>query len=99
MKPNRVEVSIFGSDYTIIGEASEAYILSIALFVDKKMQELSKAFPNVSKEKLAVLAAINITDEFFQYKEQNLFTQNEIEEIYQEKTKKLISMIDQSLIG
>lgn len=99
MKPNRVEANIFGSDYTITGDASEEYIRSITLFVDKKIRELAKAFPNASKEKLAVLAAINIADEFFQYKENFLSSKDEISEVYEEKTKKLISMIDQRLIG
>jgi cell division protein ZapA len=99
MKPNRVEANIFGSDYTITGDASEEYIRSITLYVDKKMRELAKVFPKASSEKLAVLVAINITDELFQHKENIHATTEEMTQAYDEKAKKLISMIDQRLIG
>jgi cell division protein ZapA (FtsZ GTPase activity inhibitor) len=64
------------------------------------MRELSKVFPNASPLKLAVLSAINITDELFQLKEAPVSKANpELEIAYKEKTQKLISMIDKSLIG
>lgn len=98
-KSNRVEARIFGSEYTIVGDASEEYILSITFYVDKKMRELAKVFPTASPEKIAVLAAINIADELFQYKENSSHLTQEIANTYESKAKKLISMIDKKLIG
>ncbi|MCB1177034.1 MAG: cell division protein ZapA [Leptospiraceae bacterium] len=97
---SRVEANIFGSDYTIAGDASEEYIRSITVFVDNKMRELAKVLPNASALKIAVLTAINITDEMFQLKESPDSEYNaKIVHEYNEKTKKLISMLDKSLIG
>lgn len=97
---NKVEANIFGADYTIAGDASEEYIRSITVYVDGRMRELAKVFPGASPLKLAVLAAINITDEMFQLKETTApETDPKVVSVYEEKTQKLISMIDKSLIG
>lgn len=39
-KKTRVTVEIMGQQYTMLGEAPEEYLHSIALHVDKKMREL-----------------------------------------------------------
>jgi cell division protein ZapA len=96
-KLNRVEANIYGESYTITGEESEEYIRSITYFVDSKMQELSEIFPNVSKLKLAVLVAVNITDELFQLKE--IPINAEIVSEYENRTKQLISMLDKGIVG
>ncbi len=96
--PTRVEANIYGSDYTIAGDASEEYIRSITLYVDARMRELAKVFPQAPPLKLAVLAAINITDEMFQNKEIPKGNP-EVEAVYEQKARKLISMLDKSLIG
>lgn len=98
-KSNRVEAKIFGSEYVITGDASEEYIRSITFYVDKKMRELAKSFPTASPEKIAVLAAINIADELFQYKETSSHVNQELASTYESKARKLISMIDKKLIG
>jgi len=96
-KLNRVEANIYGESYTITGEASEEYIRSITYFVDSKMTELAEIFPNASKLKLAVLAAVNITDELFQLKE--IPVNAEIVSEYENRAKRLISMLDKGIVG
>lgn len=95
----RVETKIYDSDYIITGEASEEYISKVASFVDYRMKELSKVFPQASSMKLAILAAVNITDELFQSKSVVSENLEDIPPQLQEKTKKLIELIDKSLIG
>jgi len=67
---NRVKVNINGEDYYIKGTASEDYIKRVAKYVDKKMYELEQKYTNLSRTKLAVLAAINIADELFRLKQE-----------------------------
>ncbi|MBP9886908.1 MAG: cell division protein ZapA [Leptospiraceae bacterium] len=93
----RTEVSIFGSNYSISGETDPEYIHRLAKFIDGKMNELSSSLPGASAQKLAILAALNIADEFFQYKELN--SDDELSKLYEMKTKKMISMLDEGLIG
>ena len=61
---NTVAVRIYGQEYNISGEASRDHIMRVADYVDSKMQEIGEAV-NASNSGVAVLAAVNIADEFF----------------------------------
>ncbi|BCV22006.1 cell division protein ZapA [Moorella sp. Hama-1] len=62
--PDRTTVNINGQDYVVKGEAPE-YIQMLAAYVDKRMRQVSQRFPNYPPVKVAVLAALNITDELY----------------------------------
>ncbi|MBE6036894.1 MAG: cell division protein ZapA [Clostridiales bacterium] len=62
---NRVTVKIGGQEYTIAGTAARDHIITVADYVDSKMQELSAALVNRSKTDIAVLSAVNAADEYF----------------------------------
>ena len=68
MEDRRVCVRIYGQDYTISGERDEKTIREIAAYVDEKMREISKYFTGGAPGSLAVLAAVNIADEYFDAK-------------------------------
>lgn len=71
MKKNEVVVSIFGNDYRVISEdMDEERIKKIAEVVDKKMREIHREFPLPSTTKIAVLACLNLVDEFTQREDQ-----------------------------
>jgi cell division protein ZapA len=57
-----VKVKIFGSEYTIKGEADAAYMESLAKMVDEKMRELGQPGA-VALPKAAILAAFGLADE------------------------------------
>ncbi len=65
MENNKVNVRIYGQEYTIAGEKDEESIRKIAAHVNSKMKELGKSFSLSGQGTLAVLAAINIADEYF----------------------------------
>lgn len=54
-------VKIAGKEYTIVGLESEEYIHRVAIYVDKKMNEINKHC-NLSTLMQAVLTAINLGD-------------------------------------
>jgi len=62
---NRVTVRILGTEYTIAGDSSREQIMSVADYVDGKMHDLMAASPNRGKGDIAVLAAINTADDYF----------------------------------
>ena len=62
--PDRTTVNINGQDYVVKGEAPE-YIQMLAAYVDKRMRQVGQKFPNYPPVKVAVLAALNITDELY----------------------------------
>jgi cell division protein ZapA len=94
----RVETRIYDNDYVITGEASIDYISRVSGYVDSRMKELSRAFPEASSTKLAILTAVNIADEFFQLKENPSKESSPTVEL-EERARKLIVLLDKSLIG
>jgi cell division protein ZapA len=59
-----VTVTIMGRNYTLRAEEDPQYVRMIAAYVDDKLQEIAKVSPRMSTTRLAILAAINIADEF-----------------------------------
>lgn len=62
---NNVNVTIFGGSYDIKGSEEREYILKIANYVDEKMTGISKHYTQYSTVMMAVLAAVQITDELY----------------------------------
>jgi len=87
----RLQVEIFGHRYTLTGESNDAdYVRSLAAYVDQKMKEVARQTQGMPQSKLAILAAINITHEFFQAKNH----QKERETFLDGKTRDLIESIE-----
>jgi len=66
---NKVEVKIHGKEYTVVGTEPDEYIQKVALYVDKKMNEITMMNERLSTSMVAVLTAINVADEFFKCKQ------------------------------
>jgi cell division protein ZapA len=75
----KINVEIYGQQYQIKAGADPEYIQNVARYVDMKMREIASSLPTVDSLKIAVLAALNITDEFFQLKLQNRDVDRELE--------------------
>lgn len=76
---NRVTVEIMGHQYTMVGDEPEEYLHSVAAHVDKIMNELNKKTSIMNNIMLAVLTALNITDDYFKLKRQLEIAQNEVD--------------------
>jgi cell division protein ZapA len=65
-QPSRiVSVDIHGQRYPIKSTLDAAYVAELAAYVDEKMQLALKECPSGDTLKTAVLAALNIADEYF----------------------------------
>ena len=62
-----IEIEIYRQKYSIKvkGEEDEKYISHLTSYVDQKMREVAVKSKSVDSLKIAVLAALNIADEFF----------------------------------
>ena len=69
-KNNSVRVEIFDQAYNLRGSDAE-YILKLAEYVDGKMRAVADATSTVDTMRLAVLAALNIADEYHVLKRQS----------------------------
>jgi len=65
MSEQKVTVRIYGNDYTITGNRPRDEILKIADKVDETMAKIAASQEDSSFASLAVLTAVNITDELF----------------------------------
>jgi len=75
-----VKVNIFGGEYPIKSEADPEYIEKVAKYVDRKMREISEKVDIRSTAKVAILAALNITDQLFREKADKDKTLAEVED-------------------
>ncbi len=64
-----LDVEILGQKFTISSDAEEGYMLKVAGYVDGKMQELTQAAKPGAKANVAMLAALNIADEYHRLKD------------------------------
>ena len=91
---NQIKITIFGQEYSVKAPADPTYIKKIAEYVDTKMREVQSGFSSTqSSNRIAILSAMNITDELFNAKKRGDSDNNEIEE----KITSLIELIHESV--
>lgn len=73
------KVEIFGQEYKIKGVGNPQYVHKIAGYVDKKMREIAHSSGIMSQSRIAILAALNITDELYQVRETREKAEHELE--------------------
>ena len=61
----KFEIRIQGKPYMIVSTEEDEYVQRVALNVDKTMSEISRANPMLSTAMSGVLAALNISDEYY----------------------------------
>ncbi len=66
-----VKVTIYGTEYPVKGDADSQYIEEVAAYVDEKMREVAQGLSVKSTTKVAILTALNITDELFTARRSN----------------------------
>nr|WP_051331205.1 cell division protein ZapA [Aneurinibacillus terranovensis] len=66
----RVVVEIYGQYYTMKGESSSSHMRMVAGYVDDKMRKIASANPRLDTNKLAVLSALNMADEYFKLRQE-----------------------------
>jgi cell division protein ZapA len=87
------EVDIFGAVYHVRGHQDPEYLQELAEVVDQKMREIAPQVSTVDTAKIAILAALNLTDELFQCQKHQEGERVEI----QEKVTALAEQLEQAL--
>ncbi len=91
---NQVSISIFGQEYSVKAPADPEYIIKIGEYLDGKMREVQSGFSTTqSSTRIAILAAMNITDELFNARQSGESENTEVEQ----KISSLIELIDESI--
>lgn len=83
MQKIRTTVRIAGRDFTITGYDPEDYVRRVALFVDRKIQEMAMATRRPETE-AAVLTAVTIADDLLKAQDDNNRLRRELMEAHRE---------------
>jgi len=65
---NLVQVEIYGQFYTLRSDGDGPYVSDLAAYVDGKMKDITRHSAVVDSLKVAILAALNVADEYHQLK-------------------------------
>ncbi len=94
MEPGVTTVTIYGQEYSVRGGEDPQYVREIAAYVDERMREISSASGQITSLRVAILAALNITDELFQQREGLQRTRKEV----RSRTLKLLKTLEKGSV-
>ena len=85
-----VDVKIMGQKFTMMSDEPEEYLFKVANYVNKKIEEMQSRTTTVGVSNLAILAALNIADDYFHSKDELERTKK----VVKTKGKKIIEFLD-----
>ncbi len=74
---SRVTVYIMGEEYVLRSNSSAERMHSVGRYVDRMMRYLAENNHQMNRQKIAVLAALNLADELLKLKEEKLQSSGE----------------------
>jgi len=84
------EVSIMGQKFMVKSDSNDDYVDEVAQFVDQKINEVIQNTKSVASLNVAILAAMNIADEYFRFRRDR----GEKFQTVEKKIQDLIELID-----
>lgn len=84
-----VRIAIYDQEYHVKGSLNPAYLEELAQYVDGKMRSIATRSHNVDSLRVAVLAALNIADEYHQLKSKYEATTRQVEQKFGEYNQAL----------
>jgi len=78
--PEVVQIEIYDQQYQVKGSLNAEYLEELAKYVDGKMRSIAARSHNVDTVRVAVLAALNIADEYHQMKAKCESTTRQVEQ-------------------
>ena len=88
-----IRVDIYDQQYTIRGDLDQEYIQALAKYLDGKMRTIAERTRTVDSLRVAVLAALNIADEYHRLKAQQEAATKRVAEIVGECNETLDRVI------
>ena len=88
-----ITVEILGQRYPIRSSLDTTYVTELATYVDQKMRTAADRTAGGDSVRVAVLAALNIADEYFRYRKSGSAIRGDVNEVAQE----LEQLVDEAL--
>jgi cell division protein ZapA len=86
----RFDVRILGQELSVISDSGDEHVASVIKFVNGKVEEAQEAAGNRNALNIAILAALNIADEYLQM----VGTKQDKQTRLENRTEQLIQLID-----
>ncbi|MFH1809780.1 MAG: cell division protein ZapA [Pseudomonadota bacterium] len=86
----QVELNLGGQTIRLRSDADEAYLGRLASYVDRKITTISRQTRTVTSQRAALLAALDIADEFFRSRERAQGFRNEV----RERSSRLLNLLE-----
>ena len=65
----RVTITVGGESYTIRGDTEPERVQKVAAIFDERLRQTERSYPSLSPSKTAVLAGLNLTEEYLRLQE------------------------------
>lgn len=88
-----VKIRIQNQEYLLEGDGTEESVLRLAQFVNDKLKEVEENTAGLSEKKTAILAALNIANEYFHAVQER----DELLSRIRDRTQALIQSIDSKI--
>jgi cell division protein ZapA len=88
-----VKVKIYDQTYTVAGDLDPAYVEELARYLDARMREIARATGLVDSVKVAVLAALAITDELHSLRK----SRDESRKDLRERAERCLKLVERAL--
>ncbi len=88
-KNSFISVDIMGVSYRLKRTEDDDYLKRIAAELDSRMRAAASKSPVVSSDRIAVLAALRMCDEFFKEKEDSRLKNSRLEAVIRELSESL----------
>ena len=95
-EPQSIRVVIYDQEYFMRGDLDREYIQRLARYLDAKMRSIAQRTHTVDSLRVAILAALNITDEYHQLKEKYEATTREVDHRVEECHEVLDQILEES---
>jgi len=86
----RYDITILGQELAVLSDAESEQVASVVRFVNEKMEDIARSSDGLRTLDVAILAALNITEDFFKLKGVN----QDLCEQLTHRSEKLIQLIE-----
>jgi cell division protein ZapA len=93
-RDSTVRVTILGQEYPIQADADADYVREIAAFLDDRMRAIGQTEPSRPPLKIAILTALNLSDELFTLRREK----KELLERYETKVREFTDHLNRGLL-
>lgn len=86
-----MQIKILNQTFNIQGVDDEEYLRKLATHVEERMSELQRATNTIDSNRLALLAALHIADDYFQLQNQ----MQQLDRFVSRKSAEFVKILDQ----